>query len=1317
MPTQRYIYTTSLSLAYFHIIFISCIHTCTQFYTHEILCHIFNFTFSSPKSLIGTSKTDRGEHVGIQAEHNNTLEHQQPIHFTTDLVVSDKYSPSVYLNLLFELPPTSTAASRSLQIYAILISNYMYNSYILNTLPNRPTKLYCEKDLETAFSTISNLLSKVDDWESRMKALGQLEGLALGDGMEYETFPSALRGIHDLLIAQISDLRSTLCKEACRTTAVLARRMAGAFSIMAELLVPSLMKQACVKTQIMATAADRCLRTIVSSCSNGYPKILPLFFDCISNKNAMPATRRIAAEYICLASALWPLEILEKSMNQLKHAIRTGVADADKDVRRAARQLFWVLHGRSGLTQGLDHLLERLESSTQKHIHQEKVAPNNDLLCLLSRPIPPPDSVMPEHSISLAAELVPTKRPGNFESSKLRQSVNDPVATVVPKAALSSTAVRPKPITVSTSTTRDREKDITTGPLQRPTKSISASVDADIVVALADKASTKASNVAIGAPGRKPTMASGPVRISSQKTAQDPSVPTASQPILTPSGTSGQLQTAISRKLIEPVADLPVSVFPFAEYNAVLSAPAVSATAASTNCAPLKSMSTTSSAAGLYLQGPKRIARQIPQPPASIMVQTIGPTLGTDTVTKSYFVTKSPEKPKEPLAVLPLDELRALSEDSHWENRVQAMEMLNNRLQGLVVTATEVDLHDKSFTPLQISTIEVLLEILVNRLDDAHHKVTIESLIALELCVENFTVLSVSKLPLFLPALFQRLVDRRPHIKEKANSLLNIVRTIYEPVVLVAALAPRVADVPANIKAAVLQFLIVIVPYASQYFSEKNNLGVFLGRLANILGSTGGPKPSIALLSSGSRLVELVYKCAPQSMFAQVALMPLQQQAAIRKLLESTVPDFDYLLLTVSNGKVEASNNSNKGKSNKALKNLSSVVPMVNHSQSSLESQIAIISPEIAIPLSHADISPSYSSGHNLPKTNSPIMVKGSNCSPCTTESSISVKTLPNFCPTQTKQPLLSSVNVFVAEERTRDLIWILCSLHPKQGNTAEKVEAIKELKKLAKSGSNDFWQDNSAQIVSVLLESFHVELFVNNEYNEDRNLFLTGLTPQHSKYSQQNTPGSSSSNSENKENTKSRTNTADNNHSIVAESMHISCKALLIIVKYRAAYIKNLMDLVVTRLCAAASFAPVAISLHCEQILAEMAILDAPKLVRLVTRFISDNNIIPDDVHQMMLSSTSAHVQLLCLNVLSSALKHMSSSALLLEMPILLPLILPAFHSELVDVRKAVVFVLVEMYLVVGDALHPHVSILSPPQRKLLTIYIDRQMSQRAVV
>lgn len=156
-------------------------------------------------------------------------------------------------------------------------------------------------------------------------------------------------------------------------------------------------------------------------------------------------------------------------------------------------------------------------------------------------------------------------------------------------------------------------------------------------------------------------------------------------------------------------------------------------------------------------------------------------------------------------------------------------------------------------------------------------------------------------------------------------------------------------------------------------------------------------------------------------------------------------------------------------------------------------------------------------------------------------------------------------------------------------------------------------------------------------------------------------------------------------------------------------------MDLLVHRLCTTASYAPETISLQCEQMLSEIAKLDPTKFIRLVSRFISDNKVINDGDNESSQSMAAmTEVTVITLHILASAIKHIESSDLLVEMPILLQQLLPAFKSSLVDVRKALVFVIVEMYFVVGDALYSHVASLTPPQLKLLTIYIDRQRSQR---
>ena len=47
--------------------------------------------------------------------------------------------------------------------------------------------------------------------------------------------------------------------------------------------------------------------------------------------------------------------------------------------------------------------------------------------------------------------------------------------------------------------------------------------------------------------------------------------------------------------------------------------------------------------------------------------------------------------------------------------------------------------------------------------------------------------------------------------------------------------------------------------------------------------------------------------------------------------------------------------------------------------------------------------------------------------------------------------------------------------------------------------------------------------------------------------------------------------------------------------------------------------------------------------------------------------------------------------------------------NDEEIEVRKAAVFALVDIYSVMGKSLMPHLSSLSPAQHKLLNIYIER--------
>ena len=691
-----------------------------------------------------------GRQESSSTEEGNVIQIIDPSR--TSIVSSNiggKYGPSSYLNLLFEVPPKE---------FKIQVE---------------PARLYSERELDGAITAIMTDLGNAEDWEVRLRALAALQGLALGDGMEYSSFPGQIRSMHALLIAQIADLRSTLCKEACRTVAVLARRMGTAFVETSTLFIPSLLKQACVKTQIMAQAAGRCLQVLVTASSSGNSRVLAHFFEQVASKNASVSARRTSMECICLASSLWPNDVLEKVFGQLKVALNMGVVDADKDVRKTTRQLFWVIHARPVFTRQIDGLLRQMEQSTQKHVQQEKQKPDEDLEALLSRPFPPPDNIMPspperEHTGTATRnglELHRSQR--NNESTGMsvleRERGVEMEKTEKAISAMGRGSVRSADVSTSFGPQRS----------SMPTRTLtSQSVD--------DTALTK--NLISSGPSRRVSMM---VPQRQQRNAPPP-LPHEQEQLLENSTNShgvsaehvnvANLQQAAS--IDESNMDVNRSTVP-SRLSSKRQATSVSGPQRVAKTAPLRQLASTSAATNSSSKNCSGGDILPANPGGNFAVGGCGSVNGKKE-------EPSLEKEKE----ISIEELKGMSEDSHWEKRVSAMEHLKTKLAGI-----KDDQNRTHLSPPQITVLGVMLDIMIARLDDAHHKVSIEALGCLETCVGVFASNTALKLSLFLPALFTRLADKRPHIREKSNALLNTVRSTYDACSLVAALGPRLTEV------------------------------------------------------------------------------------------------------------------------------------------------------------------------------------------------------------------------------------------------------------------------------------------------------------------------------------------------------------------------------------------------------------------------------------------------------------------------------------------------------------------------------------------
>lgn len=119
-----------------------------------------------------------------------------------------------------------------------------------------------------AFAALSEPLVDVAsvDWKQRVTALREMRALADGvDDSAHASLGAAAHAAHRQLAAQVLDLRSAVCKEACATLVALSRALGAHFAACADECVPALLKLTYVTKEIMATSGHRCLCELIAS--------------------------------------------------------------------------------------------------------------------------------------------------------------------------------------------------------------------------------------------------------------------------------------------------------------------------------------------------------------------------------------------------------------------------------------------------------------------------------------------------------------------------------------------------------------------------------------------------------------------------------------------------------------------------------------------------------------------------------------------------------------------------------------------------------------------------------------------------------------------------------------------------------------------------------------------------------------------------------------------------------------------------------------------------------------------------------------------
>ncbi|XP_062226123.1 CLIP-associated protein-like [Phragmites australis] len=245
--------------------------------------------------------------------------------------------------------------------------------------PVEPVKVHSEKELLREFEKIAATLVPEKDWSFRTAAMQRIEALVYGGAIDYPSFLMLLKQLVPPLSTQLSDRRSSIVKQACHLLNVLSKELLGDFEPCAELFIPMLFKLVVITVLVIAESADTCIKTILRNCK--VARILPRIADTAKNDRSAILRAR-CCEYALLILEYWAdAPEIQRSADLYEDMIKCCVADAMSEVRATARTCYrmfaktWPERSRR-LFMSFDPAIQRIINDEDGGVHKRYASPS-----------------------------------------------------------------------------------------------------------------------------------------------------------------------------------------------------------------------------------------------------------------------------------------------------------------------------------------------------------------------------------------------------------------------------------------------------------------------------------------------------------------------------------------------------------------------------------------------------------------------------------------------------------------------------------------------------------------------------------------------------------------------------------------------------------------------------------------------------------------------------------------------------------------------------------------------------------------------------
>jgi hypothetical protein len=218
------------------------------------------------------------------------------------------------------------------------------------------------------------LATKDTAWVDRVNALEHLRELttAATEGSAHSvdaaTLARRLEPLVGPLQVQLTELRSAIIREACRTVEAVAAALGEHFEPIALELLPMLIDLTACAKKVMATSGVACLTKIVQCCCSSEGAALSAVIAQVQgHKDAR--TRAQCMAVVTMVLEQWSDEHLTPHGERLREMLAQAMQDASSDVRSEARKsfaIYWRVWPESG-----DMMLASQPMSVRKALRRE----------------------------------------------------------------------------------------------------------------------------------------------------------------------------------------------------------------------------------------------------------------------------------------------------------------------------------------------------------------------------------------------------------------------------------------------------------------------------------------------------------------------------------------------------------------------------------------------------------------------------------------------------------------------------------------------------------------------------------------------------------------------------------------------------------------------------------------------------------------------------------------------------------------------------------------------------------------------------------